>query len=149
MPGPREVGDDTNRCVTLGCIPHITRRFLRAPWKGADLQRVQLPPGNSVAPAGSNRSGGGGNETAGAFDSASRQAVTRVNAEQASKRITWEPTRRINGEGRRHWGTGGHTPRSDANQWSHRGSGDGMPAQEIRRNTGNPRRWGAWPHREP
>jgi hypothetical protein len=51
--------------------------------KGAGLQRVQLPPGNSVAPAGSNRSGGGGNETAGAFDgkgrlgdSASRQAVT-------------------------------------------------------------------------
>jgi len=28
------------------------------------------------------------------------QAVTRVNAEQASKRITWEPTRSDRGEGR-------------------------------------------------
>jgi hypothetical protein len=54
----------------------------------------------TVAPAGSNRSGGGGNETAEAFDakgrvggSASRQAVTYVNAEQASKQLMWEPTR--------------------------------------------------------
>ena len=105
-------------------------------------------PATLVAPAGSNRSGGGGNETAGAFDakgrlgdSASRQAVTRVNAEQAPKGLTWEPTRREIGEGRRHWGTGGHTPRSDANQWSHRGIGDGMSAEEIRRNTGSPERW--------
>jgi len=28
------------------------------------------------------------------------QAVTRVNAEQASKRVTWEPTRLLHGEGR-------------------------------------------------
>ena len=34
-------------------------------------------------------------------DSASKQAVTRVNAEQASKRVLWEPTRLNNGEGRR------------------------------------------------
>src|SRR4051794_5478070 len=34
-----------------------------APWKGVDLQWVQFPPGNWVAPAGSNRSDGGGNET--------------------------------------------------------------------------------------
>ena len=33
--------------------------------------------------------------------SASIQAVTRVNAEQASKRVTWEPTWRENREGRR------------------------------------------------
>ena len=113
-------------------------------------------PATLVAPAGSNRSGGGGNETAGAFDakgrlgdSASRQAVTRVNAEQAPKGLTWEPTRREIGEGRRHWGTGGHTPRSDANQWSHRGIGDGMSAEEIRRNTGSPERWGRDPNRTP
>src|SRR5512146_3443182 len=68
-------------------------------------------------------------------------AATRVNAEQAPKGLTWEPTRREIGEGRRHWGTGGHTPRSDANQWSHRGIGDGMSAEEIRRNTGSPDRW--------
>jgi len=61
-----------------------------------------------VAPAGSNRSGSGGNETAEASDakgrqgdSASRQAVTRVNAEQASKRVMWEPTQQRDGEGRR------------------------------------------------
>src|SRR5436305_3050972 len=70
-----------------------------APWKGVDLQWVQFPPGNWVAPAGSYRSGGGGNETVGAFEtdgplsgSASRQAVTRVNVEQASKRPMWTPT---------------------------------------------------------
>src|SRR5438270_8417973 len=82
-----------------------------APWKGVDLQWVQFPPGNWVAPAGSYRSGGGGNKTVGAFetdgshgDSASRQAVTRVNVEQASKRLTWSPTLHKEGEGRRRWG---------------------------------------------
>jgi hypothetical protein len=35
-------------------------------------------------------------------DSASRQAVTRVNAEQASKHAMWEPTQHWDGEGRRH-----------------------------------------------
>ena len=70
-------------------------------------------------------------------DSASRQAVTRVNAEQAPKEMTREPTRQHNGEGRRPWRTGGHTPRSDVNQGSHRGSGDGMsangdPAQHVK-----------------
>ena len=33
-------------------------------------------------------------------DPASRQAVTRVNAEQASKISMWEPTRQCLGEGR-------------------------------------------------
>jgi hypothetical protein len=32
------------------------------------------------------------------------QAVTRVNVEQASKRVMWEPTRLSNGEGRRRLG---------------------------------------------
>jgi hypothetical protein len=36
--------------------------------KGVDLQWVQLPPGNWFAPAGSYRSGGGGNEAVGAFE---------------------------------------------------------------------------------
>ncbi len=71
-------------------------------------------PANSVAPAGSYRSGGGGNEAVGASEThvppggaASRQAVTRVNAEQAPKGLMWEPTRHINGEGRRRWATEG------------------------------------------
>ena len=42
--------------------------YISAPCKGAGLQRVGIPPGNWVAPAGSNRSGGGGNEVVEAFD---------------------------------------------------------------------------------
>src|SRR4051812_27874271 len=64
-----------------------------------------------IAPAGSYRSGGGGNEAVGASETpvpsrgaGSRQAVTRVNTEQASKDLTWEPTRHLIGEGRRRWG---------------------------------------------
>jgi hypothetical protein len=40
--------------------------------KVLDLQRVQLPPGNSVVPAGSNRSGGEDDEAAGASDGKGR-----------------------------------------------------------------------------
>ena len=76
--------------------------------KGAGSLRVKLPPGNWFAPPGSNRSGGEGNEAVGASgvegrlgDLASMQAVTRVNAEQASKRLMQEPTHRVFGEGRR------------------------------------------------
>ncbi len=68
------------------------------------------PPGNWFAPPGSNQSGSGGNETAEASgaegrngDLASVQAVTRVNAEQASKRLMQEPTRPDFGEGRSGW----------------------------------------------
>jgi hypothetical protein len=57
--------------------------------------------------------------------------------------MMWEPTRHRNGEGRRHWGTGGYTPRSDANQWSHRGNGDGMPAHGDLTQHGKPRVAGA------
>ena len=42
--------------------------------------------------------------------------------------MTREPTRQHNGEGRRHWGNEAHASRSDKNQWSLRGNGDGMPA---------------------
>ncbi len=35
--------------------------------KGAGQQWVQVPPGNWIAPPGSNRSGGEGNEAVGAF----------------------------------------------------------------------------------
>ena len=60
----------------------------------------------TVAPAGSNRSNGGGNEAVEAFDVegpsrdlAIMQAVTRVNVEQASKEMMRKPTRRHYGEG--------------------------------------------------
>src|SRR5450759_5159000 len=57
-------------------------------------------PHPATAPAGSNRSSHGGNEVAKPSmsvsrigDSASVQAATRVNAEQASKRTMCRPTR--------------------------------------------------------
>src|SRR5262250_1086198 len=60
----------------------LSRRYACAV-KGAGPLRVQVPPGNWFAPPGSNRSGGGGNETVGASgveghvgDLASMQAVT-------------------------------------------------------------------------
>ncbi len=37
-------------------------------------------------------------------DSASMQAITRVNVEQASKRVMRKPTWQKYREGRRHWG---------------------------------------------
>jgi hypothetical protein len=61
---------------------------------------VQIPPGNWIAPPGSNRSGRGDDEFAGAFgvegrvgDLAIMQAVMEVNAEQAPKPEMQEPTR--------------------------------------------------------
>jgi hypothetical protein len=43
-----------------------------------DSQWVRFPPGNWVAPAGSYRSGGGGNKTVGAFEKTRRMAAWRV-----------------------------------------------------------------------
>jgi len=66
-----------------------------------------IPARQLTVPAGSNRSGGGGDEAVEALrcrgslgDLASMQAVTRVNAEQAPKGVMREPTRLQNGEGR-------------------------------------------------
>ncbi len=95
----------------------------------------------TVAPAGSNRSSSGGNEAAEAFgveghfgDSASMQAVTWVNAEQASKRPDAEadpsryrgrpPPQELKSE---------HTLRF------RRGSGDGMHVLGDLAQHGNPR----------
>jgi hypothetical protein len=48
--------------------PHESARSgLMCAVKGAGQQWVQIPPGNWVAPPGSNRSGGGGDEAAEAF----------------------------------------------------------------------------------
>ena len=87
-----------NHRATSRLYPNLDPNVRRA--KVLFFQRELAPPGNWVAPAGSNRSGGGGNEAAEASgveghfsDLASRQAITRVNTEQASKRIMWEPTR--------------------------------------------------------
>jgi|SRR5215469_2234624 len=120
-----------------------------APWKGAGPQSVKVPPGSWFVPPGSNRSSGGGNEAAEAFggegrngDSVSMQAVTRVNAEQASKLLTREPTRHISGEGRRRWNS-----TSEQVHRARRGSGDCMLATGTRGNTGNPSGDGSWINR--
>ena len=70
---------------------------------------------------------GGGNEPRSLWcrgspgDLASMQAVTRVNAEQASKRVMRKPTRLNIGEGRSCWGERAMRP-----QQVRRGNGDGM-----------------------
>ena len=72
-------------------------------------------------------------------DLASLQAVTRVNAVQASKKLMQELTRRNFGESGNQW-----ERTSEQAHWSCRGSGDGMQTQGTGRNTGNPsgdRRW--------
>ena len=63
------------------------------------------------------------------------QAVTRVNVEQASKRVTWKPTRLSYGEGRRQL----EDTSDKESSRSHRGIGDGTHDKEIDRNTGSPR----------
>lgn len=67
------------------------------------------------------------------------QAVTRVNVEQASKRVMWEPTRLNNGEGRCRLEEGPQG-QSDRPSRSHRGSDDGMRARGIEKQHGKPRR---------
>jgi hypothetical protein len=88
------VNEDTHVARSTGC-----QLAKQCAVKGAGLQWVKLPPGNWFAPPGSNRSGGEGNQTVGAFgveghvgDSVSVQAVTQVNAEQAPKKQLQEPT---------------------------------------------------------
>lgn len=106
-------------------------------------------PANSVAPAGSYRSGGRGNKAVGAFETnappggaASRQAVTRVNAEQASKGtdVGADPIlargRPSSLENRETGGIG--RPMSDLTQRSHRGIGNGMSTQGKRTQHGKP-----------
>jgi hypothetical protein len=65
------------------------------------------------------------------------QAVMRMNAEQASKNVMWEPTRSRNGEGRCRWGR-----RAKHTQWFHRGSGDGMYERRRKVDRGSNERHG-------
>ena len=117
-----------------------------------------IPARQLVAPAGSYRSGGGGDEAVEAFEttgrfggSASRQAATRVNAEQAPKQpdVGADPVA-IRGRPPS-LGTGGGNPsRRDMLQGSHRGIGGGMPAHGDPTQHGKPRRWGrVTPNRQP
>jgi hypothetical protein len=97
----RSIGGGFDGATPLSCAPGKCKRQVShvfkgrewgAPSKGADFRRVRIPPERRLAPAGRDRSGGGGGEAVEAFEtkgrfggSASRQAATRVNAVQASK----------------------------------------------------------------
>ena len=76
-------------------------------------------------------------------DAASRQAVTRVNVEQASKRpmcprpCTSMGKAEAAGEHGNGWNRRSHE-RSDPA--GHRGHDEGVPVPEFKRNTGNPKR---------
>ena len=63
----------------------------------------------------------------------SMQAVTRVNAEQASKRLTQEPTRRDIGRA-----AADGTVRANEDHQACRGNGDGKQAKLTSSNTGSP-----------
>lgn len=116
---------------------------------------VQVPARQEVAPVGSNRSGGGGNNVVGAFDgkgrvsgSASMQAGTRVNAEQAPESSMRKPILLHPGEGRRRGSakprSGRKQGRSDKHQRFRRGSGAGMQAKDNHVTTGYPKTMKAW-----
>ena len=107
--------DSLTTCAWTSCVwayscgSHLTKNrhytcAVKRRWSTAG----ESPARELVRSTGSNRSGGGGNEAVGASgetgregDLASMQAVTGVNAEQASKRLMQEPTHRVIGEGRR------------------------------------------------
>src|SRR5262252_1938437 len=61
------------------------------------------------------------------------QAVTRVNAEQASKRLTQEPARRVIGRA-----AADGTVRANEDHQTCRGNGDGKQAKLTSSNTGSP-----------
>ena len=116
-----------------------------------------IPARRLVAPAGSYRSGGGGDEAVEAFEttgrfggSASRQAATEVNAVRAPKQpdvgadpvaIRGRPSSRE---------TEGLPSRRDTLPGFHRGMGGGMPVHGDPMQHGKPRRWGrGTPNRQP
>jgi len=124
----------------LVCQTGVTSPFRVRREKALVDRGCKSRPGTGLAPPGSNRSGGGGNETVGASgveghlgDLASMQAVTRVNAEQASKRLTQEPTRRDIGRA-----AADGTVRANEAHQTCRGNGDGKYAKLTSSNTGSP-----------
>src|SRR5262249_43837976 len=161
--GTRPTTESANCCDGTAWCP--TRRKLL--WSGLRWQCAVKRLGSSAganparqlgAPAGSSRSGGGGDDAVEAFEttgrlggSASRQAATRVNAEQAPKQgdVGADP---VATRGRpQSLGTGGGNPSRRAMlQGFHRGNGGGMPAHGDPMQHGKPRRRGrVTPDRQP
>jgi hypothetical protein len=126
-------GQELPKCLdSLRLLVNYWDQCLVRHEEGDGPQRVRFPPGNWVAPAGSYRSGGGGNETVEAFETtprsdgvASPRVVTSVNAEQAPK------VPNVGADPLRQWGrpptlasrspAGIRRPTSDPTQRSHRG----------------------------
>ena len=149
---PRDAGGSREELSRARFVNAVNvRRLGECPLRRCAVERRRFSVGESPtrrdAPAGSNRSNCGGNEAVEASgdqrvtkygDVASVQAVTRVNAEQASKRTMRGPTRPSN-RGRLTWvgeqeqKRGSHLPRRGGwRQHVHKGSA---------RNTGSPMAW--------
>jgi len=86
-------------------VPFGPDTFVRR--EGDGFQRVRIPSGKGLlqpeaieAVDAATRRLKPSMERVASGDSASRQAVTRVNVEQASKGRMWEPTQQRDGEGR-------------------------------------------------
>src|SRR5262249_52284872 len=110
-------------------------------------QRVRFPPGQLVAPSGSYRSGGGGNETAEAFETTSRlgrlgEQTGRNDSERPASPETNPSGSRPScymGEAAGPGGRGGYPSRRDTLLGSRRGIGGGMPAHGDPTPHGKPR----------
>ena len=122
-------------------------RCLPCTVSGVGLQWVQVPPGNWVAPAGSYRSGGGGNETVEAFETTGRLGRLGEQAgRNGSERCASPETTRYGSRPGCSTGKavvpgdrGGYPSRRDTLPGSHRGIGGGMPAHGDPTQHGKPR----------
>jgi hypothetical protein len=116
---------------------------------GVDLQQVKTSPGNWVAPAGSYRSGGGGNETIGAFETDgslwrfseptgrnSQRTLSRPRKVQCGRRPCTNMGKAAAAGYRETVGIG--CPTSDQGPAGHRGNDGGMSvnAEETAEETG-------------
>jgi hypothetical protein len=137
----------TSSCERGSGVPGVRPSVRRA--KGVGLQWVQLPPDNWVAPVSSYRSGGGGNETVGAFEThVSLRRCSEQAGRNASERRAGLETSNVSADLALVWGrppplasmetVGIDRPTSDPTQ---RATGVMTTAclyTEIQRNTGNP-----------
>ena len=140
--------DPAIACVAARPLCHLCAVQRRRSSVGA------IPTRQEVAPAGSNRSGSGGNDTAEAFDGKGRLGRLREQAgRNVSERRAGLETGNVGADLASGWGRppsrvslrGATTPLP----WSHRGNGDGMFAQGDRAQHGKPQRWETSPNRKP
>jgi hypothetical protein len=102
---------------------------------------VRIPPGNWFAPPGSNRSGSGSNEAAGAFDGKDRfRRFSERAGRKEYERCAGPETENAGADPPGSLGKAedDERVRADAFHRTCRGNGDGMQAKGIRRNTGSP-----------